>query len=41
MSLINGWGIRIGEECRGSGKEGMMGRKYLGNTGVDERKIQV
>jgi hypothetical protein len=30
-----------GEKCRGSEKESLMGRKYLENTGVEERKIKI
>ena len=41
MSLMNGWGITGGGECRGSEKESLMGRKCLENTGVDERKIKI
>ena len=41
MSLINGGGIRVGVECLGSEKESLLGRKYLENTGLDERKIKI
>jgi hypothetical protein len=33
--------LEEGEECRGSEKGSLMGRKYLENTGVDGRKIKI